>query len=175
MTTPFSHRDSTSHSCTPTAPAAPPRNEAARQLLAKNFPSHSAAKPVPKVKKSQNKQIAIMQMHRRAKPADPKDDRPSVNVPINDRLHVQVEIEDGLGGNGDANVPMTFWLRKVRFFLLLCGLTEQQHISLSHCPLHNTWWMYARVEHWHRTSIGCIGWENGGEHDKRGCTTLPKP
>lgn len=66
------------------------------------------------MKKSQNKQIALMQMRRRAQPADPKDDRPSVNVPISDRLHVEVEVEDELAGVNRADSPKVFWLRKVR-------------------------------------------------------------
>ena len=110
----FSHRDPTSHSCTPSTPIAPSKNEAARQLLAKNFPSSSAVKPVPRAKKSQNKQIALMQMRRRAQPADPKDDRPSVNVPVNDRLHVEVEVEEGLAGADRGDDPKVFWFRKVR-------------------------------------------------------------
>ncbi|KAI0714475.1 hypothetical protein C8Q72DRAFT_868744 [Fomitopsis betulina] len=105
------HRDPASHSCAPTTPTAPPKNEAARQLLAKNFPS-SVAKSTPRVKKSANKQIAIMQMRRRAQPADIKDDRPSVNVPISDRLHIEVEVEDGLSGGVRADCPKVFWLRK---------------------------------------------------------------
>ncbi|EPS97041.1 hypothetical protein FOMPIDRAFT_1037970 [Fomitopsis schrenkii] len=105
------HREPASHSCAPAIPAAPPKNEAARQLLAKNFPS-SVAKPALRVKKSANKQVAIMQMRRRAQPADPKDDRPSVNVPISDRLHVEVEVEDGLAGGSRADSPKVFWLRK---------------------------------------------------------------
>lgn len=160
----ISHREPASHSCAPAIPAAPPKNEAARQLLAKNFPS-SVAKPALRVKKSANKQVAIMQMRRRAQPADPKDDRPSVNVPISDRLHVEVEVEDGLAGGSRADSPKVFWLRKVRVVL---G-NHQIHSTAGHfsISLRNTRWLYARSDHRHRPSIGFIGRKDGGQHGER--------
>ncbi|KZT66182.1 hypothetical protein DAEQUDRAFT_768213 [Daedalea quercina L-15889] len=109
------HRDPTSHSCSPTTPAAvPPKNEKARKLLAQNFPSASASAPKPAArgKKPANKQIALMQMRRRAQPADHKDDRPSVDVPVGERLHVEVEVEEGLVRGGTAGGQKVFWFRK---------------------------------------------------------------
>lgn len=110
------HRDQTSHSCSPTISTPPPKNQAARDLLAKNFPtttSSSASKSVVRAKKPANKQIALMQMRRRAQPADPKDDRPSVNVPVGERLHVEVEVEEGLRGTGSAaGTQNVYWFRK---------------------------------------------------------------
>lgn len=141
LTACVSHRDPASHSCAPTTPTAPPKNEAARQLLAKNFPS-SVAKSTPRVKKSANKQIAIMQMRRRAQPADIKDDRPSVNVPISDRLHIEVEVEDGLSGGVRADCPKVFWLRKVR-------AQSSDSLNRSHSPISSRMRRAsALAEHW---------------------------
>ncbi|KAH9922429.1 uncharacterized protein B0H18DRAFT_519072 [Fomitopsis serialis] len=111
------HRDPSSHSCSPITPNPPPKNQAARDLLVKNFPttSSSASKPAARAKKPVNKQNALMQMRRRAQPADPKDDRPSVNVPVGERLHVEVEVEveEGLRNTGSAaGTQNVYWFRK---------------------------------------------------------------
>ncbi|KAH9837534.1 uncharacterized protein C8Q71DRAFT_856735 [Rhodofomes roseus] len=109
------HRDPSSHSCSPTTPAPPPKNQTARDLLAKNFPttpSSSSAKPAARAKKPANKQIALMQIRRRAQPADPKDDRPSVNVPVGERLHVELELEGGLPGAPSTGGQIVYWFRK---------------------------------------------------------------
>ncbi|TFY53376.1 hypothetical protein EVJ58_g9484 [Rhodofomes roseus] len=112
--TPAREKDPSSHSCSPTTPAPPPKNQTARDLLAKNFPTtpSSSAKPAARAKKPANKQIALMQMRRRAQPADPKDDRPSVNVPVGERLHVELELEGGLPGAPSTGGQIVYWFRK---------------------------------------------------------------
>ncbi|KAJ7109118.1 hypothetical protein C8R44DRAFT_276307 [Mycena epipterygia] len=107
------HRHPKSHSCQ-IQPPAEPKNDAARALLAKNFPSTtSKAKTVPAsttqrapkiptdpVKLAQFRKIELMKMRHRAIPLDAKDK----NLPQDDRLHIKVACDD--------NTEKVFWVRK---------------------------------------------------------------
>ncbi|KAJ7764497.1 hypothetical protein DFH07DRAFT_376477 [Mycena maculata] len=106
------HRHPKSHSCQIT-PSAEPKNEAARALLAKNFPSTSRAKmapaaprapkiPTDPVKLAQFRKIELMKMRHRAVPVDPKDKL--VSLPQDDRLHIKVPCDD--------KTEKVFWVRK---------------------------------------------------------------
>ncbi|OSC97653.1 hypothetical protein PYCCODRAFT_1419176 [Trametes coccinea BRFM310] len=92
------HREPRAHACAPPEPAepAPQKNAAAKALLAKHFgsstgsgtsstPSRPGANPK---KLAQQRQIAVMKMRHKAKPADPKDTASS--VPMDQRLHAFV-------------------------------------------------------------------------------------
>jgi len=108
------HRHPKSHSCQIQS-VVPPKNEAARALLAKNFPSTSKAKTpptaaprVPKMptdptKLAQFRKIELMKMRHRAVPVDPKDK--TTTLPQDDRLYIKVACE----GNAEEKV---FWVRK---------------------------------------------------------------
>ncbi|OJT04070.1 hypothetical protein TRAPUB_5222 [Trametes pubescens] len=73
------------------------KNAAAKSLLSKHFgpssaattsgPSRPAASTNPK-KLAQQRQLAVMKMRHKAKPADPKDT--AVSVPVGERLHLKV-------------------------------------------------------------------------------------
>jgi len=103
------HRHPKSHSCQ-IQPAAAPKNEAARALLARNFPSTSKTKttsaprapkiPTDPVKLAQFRKIELMKMRHRAVPVDPK----LATLPQDDRLHIKVARED--------NTEKVFWVRK---------------------------------------------------------------
>lgn len=91
-----------------------PRNEAARALLAKNFPSTSKTKAAPTaarapkiptdpVKLAQLRKIELMKMRHRAVPLDPKDKLAALLQ--DDRLHIKVASDD--------NTEKVFWVRKV--------------------------------------------------------------
>ncbi|KAJ6611754.1 hypothetical protein B0H10DRAFT_2054953 [Mycena sp. CBHHK59/15] len=107
------HRHPKSHSCR-VEPSSAPKNEAARALLAKNFPStsqtqagaapvHRPAKvPTDPVKRAQFQKMELMKMRQRALPAD-LTDKPSAVSP-NDRVHVKVVCAD--------NTEKVFWVRK---------------------------------------------------------------
>ncbi|KAJ7694089.1 hypothetical protein B0H17DRAFT_913285, partial [Mycena rosella] len=106
------HRHQKSHSCQAT-PAVEPKNEAARALLAKNFPSTSKAKtavvaqrppkiPTDPVKLAQFRKIELMKMRHRAVPLDLKDKVSA--LPQDDRLYFKVACDD--------NTEKVFWARK---------------------------------------------------------------
>jgi hypothetical protein len=107
------HRHPKSHSCQ-IKPSVEHKNETARALLAKNFPSTSKAKvaplarptkiPTDPVKLAQFRKIELIKMRHRAVPVDPKD-KLSV-LPQDDRLHFKMLCED--------NTEKVFWVRKVR-------------------------------------------------------------
>ncbi|KAJ6496502.1 hypothetical protein C8R47DRAFT_1114331 [Mycena vitilis] len=103
------HRHPKSHSCQ-TMPVVAPKNEAARALLAKNFPSRTKAAPLRRttktaptdpVKLAQFRKLELMNMRHRAVPVDPKDK--SAAVPQDDRLYIKVF---------DDNNEKVFWVRK---------------------------------------------------------------
>ncbi|KAJ6546421.1 hypothetical protein DFH09DRAFT_927187 [Mycena vulgaris] len=104
------HRHPKSHSCQ-IKPSVDPKNEAARALLAKNFPSTSKAKmavaqrppkiPTDPVKLAQFRKIELMKMRHRAVPVDPKN---KLSVPLDDRLHIKVACDD--------NTEKVFWVRR---------------------------------------------------------------
>lgn len=118
------HRHPTSHDCTrdlvaEAETAKNSKNEVARSLLAKHFPtsaskaaSHSSSiqeKP-GKTPSSDPKKLAMaqkvqaMKMRQRAVPGDPKDK--TATVSLDQKLHVQVKLE----GNDAVSV---LWFRKV--------------------------------------------------------------
>ncbi|KAI8998961.1 hypothetical protein BD414DRAFT_512519 [Trametes punicea] len=112
------HRESICHACIQTAPAIPvsQKNAAAKALLAKHFgsPSYSrsagASSPLsdstanPR-KLAQHRQLSVMKMRHKAKPADIKDFADS--VPMEQRLHVVVR-QPG----EDKTSERVFWFRK---------------------------------------------------------------
>ncbi|EIW60720.1 uncharacterized protein TRAVEDRAFT_98549, partial [Trametes versicolor FP-101664 SS1] len=93
------HREPKAHSCTPPEPSepVPEKNAVAKALLSKHFgpsstatasgTSRAAASANPK-KLAQQRQLAVMKMRHKAKPADPKDT--AASVPVGERLHVKV-------------------------------------------------------------------------------------
>ncbi|KAJ7489958.1 hypothetical protein B0H11DRAFT_1719820 [Mycena galericulata] len=105
------HRHPKSHSCQVKPAVDSHKNEAARALLAKNFPSTSKYKTVPPrapkiptdpVKLAQFHKIELMKMRHRAVPVDPKDKL--ATLPQDDRLHIKVTCE--------GNTEKVFWVRK---------------------------------------------------------------
>ncbi|KAI0781303.1 hypothetical protein BD413DRAFT_464481 [Trametes elegans] len=111
------HREPSSHSCTPAEPLEPAagKNAAAKALLAKHFksptgaavsgPSRASGAPPNPKKLAQQRQVAVMKMRHKAKPADPKDT--AASVPIDQRLHVKVRRADA-----DEASEQIFWFRK---------------------------------------------------------------
>jgi hypothetical protein len=111
-----SHRHPSSHQCSPEqlGSTEPPKNEAARALLAKHFPSIPASvapslsnKPKtsdPK-KLAQIRKVELMKMRHRAAPGDPSDR--STSAAIGERTHMQVSLE------GNSSSVKVFWFRKV--------------------------------------------------------------
>ncbi|KAJ7046517.1 hypothetical protein C8F04DRAFT_1247602 [Mycena alexandri] len=103
------HRHPKSHSCD-IKPAVEPKNEAARALLAKNFPSTSKGKTAPvrrapkiptdPVKLAQFRKLELMKMRHSAVPVDLK----AAGIPQEDRLHIKVALDDGS--------EKVFWVRK---------------------------------------------------------------
>ncbi|KAI0086668.1 hypothetical protein BDY19DRAFT_995676 [Irpex rosettiformis] len=115
-----SHRSPASHSCTAPDPhLPPPRNEAAKAILAQIFPTRSsssssntssavpvkrkAAVPANPRKAAQLRQVELMKMRHRAQPADPRDQ--NRNVPIGERLHVKISAEN-------KDEEKLFWFQK---------------------------------------------------------------
>jgi hypothetical protein len=106
------HRHPKSHSCQ-IQPTVESKNETARALLAKNFPSTSKAKAAPArrpakiptdpVKLAQFRKLELMKMRHNAVPADPKDKL--AVLPQDDRRHIKVACDD--------NTEKVFWVRKV--------------------------------------------------------------
>ncbi|KAF7338517.1 AN1-type zinc finger protein 1 [Mycena venus] len=104
------HRHPKSHSCQ-IKPLEVPKNEAARALLAKNFPSKAKAAsarratkvPTDPVKLEQFRKLELMKMRHSAVPADPKDK--TAGIPLDDRVHVKVAVDD--------SAEKVFWVRKV--------------------------------------------------------------
>ncbi|KAJ7752132.1 hypothetical protein B0H16DRAFT_1317884 [Mycena metata] len=109
FTAPRRHRHPKSHSCN-IKPTVEPKNEAARALLAKNFPSTSKGKTVPvrrvpkiptdPVKLAQFRKLELMKMRHSAVPVEPK----VAGIPQEDRLHIKVALDDGS--------EKVFWARK---------------------------------------------------------------
>lgn len=124
----FRHRHPTSHDCprnlaVEAETAKNNKNELARSLLAKHFPTATSkgASPSPSYQtkpgntsSSDPKKLALaqkiqaMKMHQRAIPGDPKDK--TANVPLDQKLHVQIKLE----GNDPVSV---LWFRKVNVSL----------------------------------------------------------
>ncbi|KAL1743276.1 hypothetical protein HDZ31DRAFT_41306 [Schizophyllum fasciatum] len=116
------HRHPDSHRCpglmTQSNAVTTSRNDTARALLAKNFPS--TAKPAPKlatkskklptdpVKLAQYRRVEAMKMRHKARPGDPRD----TNAPLEERLHIYVR-------SPEAPDTKTLWVRKVRASLSL--------------------------------------------------------
>ncbi|KAI0933699.1 hypothetical protein AcW1_005460 [Taiwanofungus camphoratus] len=113
------HRDTTSHLCSATATASMSRtrNDVARSLLAKNFPSpsqftnntmpatsHPSKQPPNPKKAAQLRQVELMKMRHRALLGDVKDKGSS--VPIDQRIHVKVKLSIG------SSDERMFWFRK---------------------------------------------------------------
>ncbi|KAI0350114.1 hypothetical protein OH77DRAFT_1431395 [Trametes cingulata] len=113
------HREPKGHSCTPAEPLqpAPLRNAAARDLLARHFGPSSAKIPGatsravtsasalnPK-KLAQQRQVAVMKMRHKARPADPRDT--AASVPVDQRLHVIVRRAES-----HQTSEHVFWFRK---------------------------------------------------------------
>lgn len=100
---------------------AAPRNEAARAILAKNFPSTArstkntgtarqaaripAKVPTDPIKLAQYQKLELMKLRHRAVPGDSKDEQTS--VPSDQRIHVKVI--------GESKTERFFWFRKVCF------------------------------------------------------------
>ena len=91
------------------------KNEAAHAVLARRFPTSSAAtgasKPKPKAKvptdpkkRAALRKIEVMKLKHHAVPADKRDTLAS--VPLEQRLFVKVRVNGG-------NEEKAFWLRKV--------------------------------------------------------------
>ncbi|KAI0668569.1 hypothetical protein C8Q78DRAFT_1047829 [Trametes maxima] len=110
------HRDSKAHACAPLPPAGEPvqKNAAAKALLSKHFgststrTSTSASHPAPTSnpkKLAQQRQLAVMKMRHKAKPADPKDT--AASVPVNQRLHIKVRRAED-----DLTSEQILWFRK---------------------------------------------------------------
>jgi len=100
------HRHPQSHSCQP-EPTERPKNEAARALLAKNFPTTSkrkvpASRPPTSTNSSTDPAKLLMNMRHRAVPLDPRDKQTA--LPPSDRLHIKLLCDD--------NKEMIFWVRK---------------------------------------------------------------
>ncbi|EJD05662.1 uncharacterized protein FOMMEDRAFT_152995 [Fomitiporia mediterranea MF3/22] len=137
------HRFPESHACKGPVPTEPVKNEAARALLAKNFPMLNAGKSEqssqpptgPYTKKRQKSQasktVQLMKMRQTAVPGDPK----SGQVPPTERHHVQAKINT-------TEAYKCFWFRKSvstgRAFDLL-----QQRLQAS--PV-KTWTLYKELD-----------------------------
>ncbi|KAK7023777.1 AN1-type zinc finger protein 1 [Favolaschia claudopus] len=103
------HRHPTSHSCQ-IKPVAVRKNENARALLAKNFPSTStqgtarrtptAKIPTDPVKLAQFRKLELMKMKHSAVPVDPKD-----KATQDERVYVKVLLDD-------ESTEKVFWVRK---------------------------------------------------------------
>lgn len=101
----------------------PEKNAAAKALLSKHFgpsstatasgTSRSATSANPK-KLAQQRQIAVMKMRHKAKPADPKDT--AASVPVGERLHVKVRKAEE-----DIAAERILWFKKVCRSLSLAG------------------------------------------------------
>lgn len=124
----FRHRHKTSHNCTrdlaaEAETAKSNKNELARSLLAKHFPTPTSKAPslssssqvrLGKTPSTDPKKLALtqkvqaMKMRQRAIPGDPRDK--TAIVPLDQKLHVQVKPE----GNNTVSV---LWFRKVNGFL----------------------------------------------------------
>ncbi|KAL0578444.1 hypothetical protein V5O48_003544 [Marasmius crinis-equi] len=122
------HRHPNNHNCS-TAPPTLPKNEAARALLAKHFPttessqkpqaSSSTTKP-PKpndTKAAQLQKLEMMKMRHKAVPVDPKD---KATVPVTQRRFVKAKVEGG-------KEEKLYWTQKIVstgkvFDLLATGL-----------------------------------------------------
>ncbi|KAF9021680.1 hypothetical protein BDZ89DRAFT_1163597 [Hymenopellis radicata] len=111
------HRYPDAHSCSPQANeeslSSGTKNNTARALLAKHFPSNASESqtgtqasvpktPTDPAKLAQLRKVQLMKMRHRATPADPKDKPTSVSV--NDRLHIRLHV-----GAGEEKV---YWVRK---------------------------------------------------------------
>ncbi|KDQ59405.1 hypothetical protein JAAARDRAFT_127056 [Jaapia argillacea MUCL 33604] len=110
-----SHRHAASHSCHPQELPTEPKNEAARALLHKHFPSSSTTKMEPKPLRSpkvpsdpkklaQMQKLELMKMRHRAAPGDPRDK--SASLGMDQRLHLRVSL-------GEIDDGKVFWFRKV--------------------------------------------------------------
>ncbi|KAJ7172741.1 hypothetical protein C8R46DRAFT_163732 [Mycena filopes] len=105
------HRHPKSHSCD-IKPALEPKNEAARALLAKNFPTAKTKTasvvrrapqiPTDPVKLAQFRKLELMKMRHSAVPVDTKDK--VAGIPQEDRLHFKVALDDG--------TFRIFWVKK---------------------------------------------------------------
>ena len=122
------HRHPTSHDCArdlvvEAETAKTNKNELARSLLAKHFPTptpgasspSSAVQTAPgKSPSSDPKKLAMVQkvqamkMRQRAIPGDPKDR--TTAVPLDQKVHVRVKLE---GKPEGSNVGSVLWFRKV--------------------------------------------------------------
>ena len=119
-----SHREPTSHGCAAKPEHTQPvKNEAARAMLAKMFPSKPAesgststspaavvpakrkAPPTDPKKAAQLRKVELMKLRHKAQPGDPKDK--SRSVAIDQKLHVKVIAEE----KGDEE--KVFWFQKV--------------------------------------------------------------
>ncbi|KAJ7134997.1 hypothetical protein C8R43DRAFT_1072864 [Mycena crocata] len=129
------HRHPKSHSCQ-IQPATEPKNEAARALLAKHFPSTSKIKtttvqrpskiPTDPVKLAQYRKLELMKMRHRAVPVDPKDKLSA--LPQDDRLHFKVACED--------KTEKVFWARNsLGTGRVLDLLAAQLGLSSDYSPL----------------------------------------
>lgn len=106
-----SHRHPISHACAVQEEAPPQKNDAARALLAKNFPASSSKKPAQRVTKipsnpvklAQYRKVELMKMRHRAVPGDPKDKTSS--TPLDQRLHIRLKV--------DPTTEKVLWFRKV--------------------------------------------------------------
>ncbi|KAF8212515.1 hypothetical protein K438DRAFT_1663497, partial [Mycena galopus ATCC 62051] len=106
------HRHPKSHSCQ-IKPAETPKNDAARALLAKHFPSAKPKAgatrrappkiPTDPVKLAQFRKLELMKMRHSAVPVDPKDK--TTGIPQEDRVHFKVTVDD-------SDTEKVFWMRK---------------------------------------------------------------
>ncbi|EKM55829.1 uncharacterized protein PHACADRAFT_121751 [Phanerochaete carnosa HHB-10118-sp] len=116
-----SHRDPATHGCVAKPEAEPQRNEAAKAILAKIFPTQTAVSPmspassssVPAKRKAppsnpkkaaQLRQVELMKMRHKAQAGDPKDKNKS--VPIDQKLHVKVRTQE------KGEEEKIFWFQK---------------------------------------------------------------
>jgi hypothetical protein len=118
---PSSHRHPDSHSCSNPVQTtlSVSKNEAARTILAKNFPAPASKRaisprttitvPTNPKKLAQYHQVNLMRMRHRATPANPKD-KASL-TPLEQRLHVQVMPADDVDKRGGK----IFWFPKVLY------------------------------------------------------------
>ncbi|KAG7092223.1 hypothetical protein E1B28_008590 [Marasmius oreades] len=119
------HRHPSTHNCTVLPPVLP-KNEAARTLLAKHFPSTSSQKSrtspslnnptkANDAKSAQLRKLNAMKMRHKAIPVDPQE---KATVPVEQRRFVKAKLEE-------AGEEKVFWTRKTisigRFFDLLAA------------------------------------------------------
>jgi len=156
--------------------AATSRNETARGLLAKNFPSTArvtknvpgqavrgpAKVPIDPVKLAHHQKVELIKMRHRAVPGDPKDRQAS--LPLDGRIHVKVTV--------DSKTERFFWFRKtIGTGKALDLLMSNLGISGDSCPVQLLKLSPTKAEEW----TVCQNSEPLETQVEDGCTVMINP